>query len=570
MGRKLGALVGGLALLVGIAYGFVWLGAETDALAAREYQEQQRLVARLAAERLADLVTEVELRLALLRPPASPATAPADWLSAAALEELGVTVFVHDEGGRVRAVPPGLPPDRAAALVGHRHGAGSGRCLCTVCLEEVRAVGLSRPLPGHPGLFLGAVIDPAHLHGRLFAARSGPHDAYVWVMRSDRTIVSAPDPTLVGTRPFTDLPPAVEASIEPVLSAMAAGEAGASAYVWRDGASTRERLVAFTPVPGWPDLSVAYSADRASVTARTAALSRAGTWVMALLMGAFVALLGAIAFVYRGKLHVERRARRELAAAQERMLRMERLSTIGQLTASIGHEMRNPLAFIRANLEALRMLLDQAGDGGPVEPGRLRAEADEILAEMDLGVERITDILAALGGVGRTHQAPRPLDLRQPLATALLLARPHLARRVRLSEEVDEPLPVRGVAGELVQVLLNLLVNGAQACSAGGRVGHLTLTGDVAGGWARLTVRDDGPGIPPEVRDRIFEPFFTTKPEGEGTGLGLPICREIAERHGGRLTFETGSWGTAFTLELPVAEAGAGRPEAAPQVAAAP
>ena len=109
---------------------------------------------------------------------------------------------------------------------------------------------------------------------------------------------------------------------------------------------------------------------------------------------------------------------------------------------------------------------------------------------------------------------------------------------------------VRGDAGQLQQVLLVLLVNAQEAMPHGGHVWLETVGAD---GAVVITVRDDGPGIPAEVRDRIFEPFFTTKPDGPRTGLGLAIAAGIVEKHEGTIAVESEAGrGTQFTVRLPV------------------
>ena len=548
MRHKLLYMVVTTALAVSIGAGFVRLRHEGDALAAHAYQEQQLLLAQLAAERLADRLAEVRLHLLALTAPEQPGQAPGGWLLSPDLAAMGATAFVHDGGGRVLVVPPGLPPEVRDALVAHRHDSSTGG-LCGACLTDGGRLGVSQALPGQPDTFIAAAVDPSRLHATLFAPLSGPHDAYAWVMRADRTIISAPDPSATGTRPFATLPPPVRDGLEPVLAAMAAGDTGTAAYAWRVDGGLRERLVAYTPVPGWSDLSVAYSADRTSVTARTDALHRAGAWTLALLMVTFAVLVGSVAFVARNKMRVERQARLALSEAQEGLLRLERLSTIGQLTASIAHEIKNPLSFVTLNAHLMRSIVAKLPSSHGA--GGAHTECVDMLDDMLVGVTRIDAVVAALGRAGRSGDAPAPLDLRRPIETALLLARPHLIRRATVDVELEGPLRARAVPGELVQVFLNLLVNAAQACTAGDRRGRLTVRGAVDGDTVRVDVTDDGPGIPVGVRDRVFEAFFTTKPETEGSGLGLPISREIAERHGGSLSFVTGPGGTTFTLRLP-------------------
>jgi signal transduction histidine kinase len=118
--------------------------------------------------------------------------------------------------------------------------------------------------------------------------------------------------------------------------------------------------------------------------------------------------------------------------------------------------------------------------------------------------------------------------------------------------EIPSDLPaVEGDAGALNQVFLNLIKNAAEALA--GRGGSIRVETSVAAGTLKVVVRDDGPGMTPEVQERLFEPFFTTKGANGGTGLGLSICRQIAVRHGGALEVQSQEGqGTVMTLTLPL------------------
>jgi len=135
---------------------------------------------------------------------------------------------------------------------------------------------------------------------------------------------------------------------------------------------------------------------------------------------------------------------------------------------------------------------------------------------------------------------------------ALRLADLHRDQSVVVESDLAQGVPqVRGSHGRLVQLLLNLFLNGKQALSGAGNARIVAETG-AEGAFAVLRVRDNGPGIPELDRERIFDPFFTTRDPGEGTGLGLSIASDIAREHGGILEVEShiGS-GTCFTLRLP-------------------
>ncbi|MEM9071207.1 MAG: protein kinase [Myxococcota bacterium] len=245
------------------------LGSAADELAEREYQTQQRILAGQAAERLGDLLMSVGLFLEGLDPPESEALSETEWLNIPAPTEVPTIVFVHNDDAQIIAVSPGATEEQLGWLRG-----GEAKPILTV----------TRELRGREGYHLTAALDQRAIHQHLFASLARTHDSYVWVMDRYQTIVSAPDPSSVGTRPFVDLPEDIAAEFGPVLESMTQGESGAAAYRWRDDTGERVRLAAYQSVPGRPDLSVAYSADRASVLELTHELhQRQQLWLLILL-----------------------------------------------------------------------------------------------------------------------------------------------------------------------------------------------------------------------------------------------------------------------------------------------
>jgi C4-dicarboxylate-specific signal transduction histidine kinase len=241
----------------------------------------------------------------------------------------------------------------------------------------------------------------------------------------------------------------------------------------------------------------------------------------------------------------------DLRAARERAALAERLAAIGALAASVAHEVNNPLTWVTASLGSAREALALLGS----EP-RAR-EAAEALADGEDGVRRIAKVVADLRSATRAPARDRrPVDLRGEVETALRLARHELSRRARVVLRLD-PVPVVEAGDfQLGQVAVNLLVNAAQALPPS-RVGEIRVrTGTGEDGFAELEVEDDGPGVAPEVLPRIFEPFFTTKPAGQGTGLGLSVCRGIVEGLGGTIDVESAPGrGARFRVRLPPARA---------------
>jgi signal transduction histidine kinase len=128
----------------------------------------------------------------------------------------------------------------------------------------------------------------------------------------------------------------------------------------------------------------------------------------------------------------------------------------------------------------------------------------------------------------------------------------HRLRNVHVERDVDPGLRIVGFAGQIDQVLMNLLTNAAQAIGDRPNGGTIRLAAHGDAERVVMTISDDGPGIPPAVLPRIFDPFFTTKDVGEGSGLGLSIVHGIIERHGGRISVDSElGQGTTFTIHLP-------------------
>ncbi|HET9822304.1 MAG TPA: cache domain-containing protein [Burkholderiaceae bacterium] len=238
---------------------------------------------------------------------------------------------------------------------------------------------------------------------------------------------------------------------------------------------------------------------------------------------------------------VEERTR-ELAAAQQQLVRSEKLAAIGQLTASIAHEVNNPIAVIQGNLDLMRELL-----GADTE--RVRSE----LALLDQQVERMRLIVTQLLQFARPTEYAgyvESLDTARVVDDCLVLVAHLLARtRITLERQLSATRPAGFNRQELQQVLVNLLVNAIHAMPEGGT---LTLASrDVGEDMIELSVTDTGPGLGPELLRELFKPFVTRKKDG--TGLGLWISRSIVERYGGELLAadrDDGASGARFTLRL--------------------
>jgi signal transduction histidine kinase len=230
--------------------------------------------------------------------------------------------------------------------------------------------------------------------------------------------------------------------------------------------------------------------------------------------------------------------------AEQEMQRADRLALVGQLASGLAHEIGTPLNVIAGNAELVHQ--DLRAQGQEV------TELETIVAQAD----RISRLMEQLLTFARAKAQPQaPLALSTVLAPALHLLEPRF-RREAITVLVDVPadLPdVLGVADQLEQVFLNVLVNAWHAMPAGGTV--TIRAGTTAAGQVQVTVQDTGSGVTPETLTRAFEPFYSTKGD-HGTGLGLPICRQIIDSHRGTIRLDsTPGEGTTVTITLPWAEA---------------
>jgi two-component system cell cycle sensor histidine kinase/response regulator CckA len=263
---------------------------------------------------------------------------------------------------------------------------------------------------------------------------------------------------------------------------------------------------------------------------------------------------------------------------QARLAQTDRLTSLGTLAVGVAHEINNPLAYVLLNLgyvaEELPKLLSlppkthdsaasfpAADDPWPAPlAGTLHARAREVLLALEHardGAERIRDTVRSLQTFSRPENEMRaPLQLSKILDATLPMVANEIRHRARLIKDYAPVPDVVANEARLGQVFLNLLLNAVQALPeehAGSNEIHLLLRSPAPDRVA-VEVRDNGVGIPPQVRGRIFEPFFTTKPVGIGTGLGLTICHGIVSSLGGTLSFESEvGKGTTFRVELPAA-----------------
>ncbi|MCW2778219.1 MAG: domain S-box-containing protein [Frankiales bacterium] len=261
----------------------------------------------------------------------------------------------------------------------------------------------------------------------------------------------------------------------------------------------------------------------------------------------------------------------------------QKLEALGRLSAGLAHEINTPIQFVGDNTRFLADAYDSML--GLVGTYRSVLDADVPLSwqerkdrvadaerEADLawleqevptavrqsleGVDRVASLVRAMKSFSYKDQdLPEPADLNEALRTTVTVARNETKYVADVELDLGAIPPVRCLVGDLNQVVLNLLVNAADALQGRDRRGLIRVSTRLEGDSVVVRVQDDGPGVPEEIRDRVFEPFFTTKGVGRGTGQGLALARTVVQdRHHGQLQLVTPDGGGAcFVLRLPVA-----------------
>ena len=251
----------------------------------------------------------------------------------------------------------------------------------------------------------------------------------------------------------------------------------------------------------------------------------------------------------------------QLTETRSRAMRQAHLSSLGQLTQGIAHELLNPLSFVDGGAQTLQLyqrqlsdLLSQQTPTDIIEKQKLLAtKIDEVIDIILTGTQRMANLVHSLQQVGRSQaKTKQRYNLSDGIAATLKLVQ-HQLRNAQIQVDIDvaDNLFVDIMANELNEVLLNLIMNAMQAMPDGGEI---RLEGNATGTMIVLTIRDSGPGIPEHMQDRIFDPFFTTKSPKDGMGLGLSISSQMIEAQGGHIRAGNAEGGGAcFTLELPKA-----------------
>lgn len=257
---------------------------------------------------------------------------------------------------------------------------------------------------------------------------------------------------------------------------------------------------------------------------------------------AMLGLFAAAAVVWRRRRQARAAAQldAQTATLREQLQQANRLATLGQITAGLGHEIRQPLAAMRVYAESGERLMGAARHGEAAENfAKIAGLAGQIgaITEEQLHFSR------------RSAGEPRDIRLADVIDGSLLLLRDQIRQKgITLSLPAPEAAEasVRARHVQLEQVLVNLLQNAVQACAPGGQI---ALEIDVAAHAISLSVSDDGPGVPADLRDSLFQPFVTSK--DDGIGLGLAIAQDIMRQLGGDLMLDDSTKGARFTMVMP-------------------
>lgn len=267
----------------------------------------------------------------------------------------------------------------------------------------------------------------------------------------------------------------------------------------------------------------------------------------------------------------------KIKQAQAQLVQSEKMASLGQLAAGVAHEINNPIGFVTSNFSTLKeyshVLAEyfshavQLAEQSDNEISSVMKEMDEkenfkflfsdiknIMDDCDDGLLRVKEIVANLKSFARSdEEVTGDFKINQCIENTIKVVWNELKYKARLHKDFDEnDCSVKGHEGQIGQVIMNMLVNAAQAMETDGDIYIQTRAQD---GFVRITIRDTAKGMPQSVMDKIFDPFYTTKGVNEGTGLGLSISHGIIEKHGGNVSVESEEGvGTCFIINLPIAD----------------
>jgi len=268
-------------------------------------------------------------------------------------------------------------------------------------------------------------------------------------------------------------------------------------------------------------------------------------------------------------------ANERITETQNQLLQSEKMAAIGQLAAGVAHEINNPIGFVSFNLSTLkryavgllnfidlisRMDFDSLPDAQKksiadtlqqLDPEYLKEDLPQLLRESEDGLTRVKNIVKDLKDFSRIDQNDwHEADINAGLESTLNVVMNEIKYKATVVRDYGEIPLVHCMAGQINQVFLNIIVNAAYAIAERGEIKIQTR---VEGELVAIFIRDNGSGMPEEVKRRIFEPFYTTKPVGKGTGLGLSLSFSIIQKHGGTIAVESEpNVGTTFEIRLPI------------------
>ena len=247
-------------------------------------------------------------------------------------------------------------------------------------------------------------------------------------------------------------------------------------------------------------------------------------------------------------------ANRRLKEAQTHTVQSEKMASLGQLVAGVAHEINNPLSFILSNVFTVEKGLDQiAPEAAPhlSEPSLRRlAKVRARLGDMQTGLEQVKDLVLKLRTFSRLDEGEfKVADVHEGIDSVLLFLKHKIDGRIQVEKQYGPVGALACFAGQLNQVLMNVISNAVDAIEGEGKI---TIATGQEDGMFFISVKDTGGGIPEAIRGRIFEPFFTTKPVGQGTGLGLAISYGIVQAHRGSIEVRSKEGeGTEFIIQIP-------------------
>ncbi|MEP1097570.1 MAG: ATP-binding protein [Cyclobacteriaceae bacterium] len=284
-------------------------------------------------------------------------------------------------------------------------------------------------------------------------------------------------------------------------------------------------------------------------------------------------------------LELEQKSKEELSnainslkGAQSQLVHSEKMASLGQLTAGIAHEINNPINFISSGMVSLKMSIESlreiADEYSRIEEGddvkevmesvkelkeeheyeEIVDELDDLIKDVNYGVSRTIEIVKGLRVFSRLdEEEAKNANINENIDATLTLLRNKTKDKINITKHYDESMhDIECYPGQLNQVFMNILNNAVQAMPADRADAEITIYTEESDNEVAIRIKDNGVGIPDEIKDRIWEPFFTTKDVGVGTGLGMSITYGIIEKHGGKieLASEVGK-GTEFAISLP-------------------